>query len=115
VTATDHTRRAALDVLAHGLRGDLTDSKVGVELGAMLQTGTATDITEGATPGEVLRALRAAADQQPVLYARLLELIVLAGLDEAQLIAGLSDGDLAPRQHDPPPAPPPRPPRRPPR
>lgn len=103
---TDATRRAVLDVLAHGLNGDLAHSAVGVELGALLQAGTAADVHDGATPGEVLQALRVAADNRPVLYARLLELIVLAGLDEAQLLATLPTSDLAPTEHELPPPPP---------
>ncbi len=43
----DATRRAVLDVLAHGLRGDLAHSAVGVELGAILQAGTAADVYAG--------------------------------------------------------------------
>ncbi len=105
----DATRRAVLDVLAHGLNGDLAHSTVGVELGAMLQAGTAADIHAGATPGEVLQELRAAADNRPVLYARLLELVVLAGLDEAQLLATLPSSDLTLPEHDlAPPRPAPR-------
>jgi len=84
------TRRAVADVLAHGLRGDLVASAVGVELGAMLQSAITADVGDGATPSAILLALRDACDQDPVAYARLLELIVLAGLDELQLIAGLS-------------------------
>ncbi len=102
----DATDRAVRDVLAHGLRGDLAHSTVGVELGALLQAGTAADISDGATPGEVLEALRAAADNRPVIYARLLELIVLAGLDEAQLLATLPNSALTPAEHELPPPPP---------
>lgn len=108
----DATRRAVLDVLAHGLRGDLARSAVGVELGAMLQAGTAADVHAGATPDEILEELRAAADNRPVVYARLLELIVLAGLDEAQLLADLEQGGLQPITPELPPSPPRRSPRR---
>lgn len=100
------TRRAALDVLAHGLRGDLAHSAVGVELGQLLQSGITADVSDGATPGEVLEALRDACGQDAVAYARLLELIVLAGLDELQVLAELPTSDLTPRPFDPPPAPP---------
>lgn len=109
---SDATRRAVLDVIAHGLDGDLAHSTVGVELGAMLQAGTAADVHAGATPGEVLDELRACADSRPVLYARLLELIVLAGLDEAQLLATLTHSDLTPSEHELPRSPPRRPARR---
>lgn len=84
MASTDATRRAALDVLAHGLRGDLAHSDVGVRLGYTLSAGAAADIAEGATRGEVLEALRDATGQDAVAYARLLELYVLSQLDEAE-------------------------------
>lgn len=54
-----------------------------------------------------LEELRAAADDRPVVYARLLELIVLAGLDEARVLASLPSSDIAPVEGELP-APPPR-------
>ena len=82
---TDDTHRA---VLNHGLHGDLIASAVGLELGAQLQSAITSDVSDGATPGDILQALRGACDQDPVAYARLLELVVLAGVDELQVIAG---------------------------
>ncbi len=76
-------------MLAHGLRGDLADSVVGVELGQHLQSALTADVGDGATPGQLLEALRDACGQNPVAYARLLELVVLAGLDELQILADL--------------------------
>lgn len=43
----DGARRAVTDVLAHGLRGGLTRSAVGVELGALLQAGASADVYDG--------------------------------------------------------------------
>ena len=96
----DGTDRAVRDVLEHGLPDDLGGSELGVRLGAMLQSGTAGDVHDGASPAAVLQALRASA-RTPDLYARLLELIVLAGLDEAQLLAGLPSSDISPRGPEP--------------
>jgi len=70
----DATHRAVRDVLNHGLRGDLIASAVGVELGAQLQSAITSDTGDGATPTDILQALRDACDQDPVAYARLLEL-----------------------------------------
>ena len=103
--------RAVRDVLAHGLRGDMTRSVVGVELGARLQSAITSDVGDGAAPGEILQALRDACGQDPVAYARMLELIVLAGVDELQVIAGLPAGSQR-SAPDVPAAPPRRPPRR---
>ncbi len=89
---TDATHRAVRDVLNHGLHGDLIASAVGVELGAQLQSAITSDTGDGATPTRILQALRDACDQDPVAYARLLELIVLANLDELQVIAGPPSG-----------------------
>lgn len=106
MASTDTTRRAVFDILAHGLRGDLVRSAVGAELGSQLQSATTADIGEGATPAEVLEAMREACGQDAVAYARLLELHVLAALDELQLIAGISSGDEVARTlPDMPPAP----------
>ena len=103
----DSTDRAVRDVLAHGgLDGDLEHSELGWRLGAMLQSGTAGDVYDGAGPGEVLEALRAAASD-PELYTRLLELIVLAGLHDARLLSELPSSDIAPLGPEPV-APPPR-------
>lgn len=106
------TRRAVLDVLGHGLRGDLANSAVGVELGTHLQGALTSDVADGATPDELLMALRDACGQDPVAYARLLELVVLAGLDELQVLVGLPETDIAPNSPDVPPPPPRRSPRR---
>lgn len=106
------TRRAVADVLGHGLRGDLADSAVGVELEAQLQSGLTADVADGTTPGELLEALRDACGYDAVAYARLLELVVLAGLDELQVLVGLPEMDLAQSSPDLPPAPPRRSPRR---
>jgi len=105
---THTTRRAAADLLAHGLRGDLADSAVGVELGGRLQSALTADIADGATPRQLLKAVREACDQDPVAYARMLELIVLAGLDELQAIAGPPSSTLQRAETEPPPPPPPR-------
>jgi hypothetical protein len=91
---TDATHRAVRDVLNHGLRGDLIASAVGVELGAQLQSAITADVSDGATPADILQALRDACDQDPVAYARLLELIVLAAVDELQVIAGPPGGPV---------------------
>jgi hypothetical protein len=104
--STAATCRAIQDVLTHGLRGDLARSAVGVELGQMLQSGLTSDIADGAAPGDLLVAIREACGQNAVAYARLLELAVLASLDELQVIAGLSDGDLLEPAHELPPPPP---------
>ena len=88
----DATHRAVRDVLDHGLHGDLIASAVGVELGAQLQSAITADTGDGATPGDILHTLRDACDQDPVAYARLLELIVLAAVDELQVIAGPPGG-----------------------
>lgn len=111
--STDATHRAVLDVLGHGLRGDLVKSAVGVELGAQLQSALTADVAAGATPAELLVAIREACGQVPVAYARVLELVVLAGLDELQILAVLPETDLS-RGTDEPlaPAPPRRSPRR---
>ncbi len=84
---TDATHRAVRDVRNHGLHGDLIASAVGVELGAQLQSAITADVSTGATPADILQTLRDACDQDPVAYARLLELIVLANVDELQIIA----------------------------
>ena len=110
--SSEATRRAVHDVLAHGLRGDFAQSAVGVELGSMLQSGLTADIGDGAEPGELLLALQEACGQQAVAYARVLELVVLASLDEVQVIAGFDGGDLAGTDVELPPAPPRRSPRR---
>jgi len=89
---TDATHRAARDILGHGLRGDLIASAVGVELGAQLQSAITADVSDGATAGDILQTLRKACTQQPIAYARLLELIVLAAVDELQIIAGPPHG-----------------------
>ncbi len=89
---TDATHRAVRDVLNHGLHGDLIASAVGVELGAQLLSAITADTGDGATPADILHTLRTACDQDPVAYARLLELIVLAGVDELQIIAGPPHG-----------------------
>ncbi|MGI9100728.1 MAG: hypothetical protein ACR2H2_19950 [Solirubrobacteraceae bacterium] len=102
---TDATHRAVRDVLNHGLHGDLIASVVGVELGAQLQSAITSDTGDGATPGDILQALRDACDQDPVAYARLLELIVLAAVDELQVIAGPPGG---PERAGPDVPPPPR-------
>jgi len=62
---TDATHRAVRDVLNHGLHGDLIASGVGVELGAQLQSAITADVSDGATPGDILHALRDACDQAP--------------------------------------------------
>jgi len=105
---THTTRRAVADLLAHGLRGDLADSAVGVELGGRLQSALTADIADGATPRQLLKAVREACDQDPVAYARMLELIVLAGLDELQAIAGPPSSTRQRAETEPPPPPPPR-------
>ena len=97
--AAEATRRAVLDVLAHGLAGDLALSAVGAELGAMLQAGVAADLAEGATRADVLGELRATASE-PLVYARLLELVFAAWLEEAELIASLSADSLVPVEAD---------------
>lgn len=79
-------------MLGHGLRGDLARSAVGVELGGLLQSAITSDVNDGATAGDILEALREACGEDPVAYARLLKLIVLAGVEELQVIAGLSGG-----------------------
>ncbi len=104
--STDATRRAVHDVLMHGLRGDLVHSAVGVELGAQLQSGLTADVADGATPVELLVVLREACGQNPVTYARLLEFVVLAGLDELQVIAGLDESDISRDASELPPSPP---------
>lgn len=88
---TDATLRAVRDVLSYGLRGDLARLVFGVELGGQLQSAITSDVSAGATPGEILEALRDACGRDPVAYARILELIVVAGLDELQVIAGPSE------------------------
>lgn len=103
---THTTRRTAADLLAHGLRGDLADSAVGIELGGRLQSALTADIADGATPRQLLKALRDACDQDPVAYARMLELIVLAGLDELQAIASPPSSTLQRGGTGPPPTPP---------
>lgn len=100
------TRRAVRDVMNHGLRGDLAHSVVGVELGALLQSGLTADIADGATPGDLLVAIRETCEQDPVAYLRLLELVVLAGLDELQVIASFDSPDTSRASEDLPPAPP---------
>lgn len=111
--STDATRRAVLDVLGHGLRGDLVESAVGVELGSHLQNALTSDVADGASPGELLVAIREACGRVPMTYARVLELVVLAGLDELQILAVLPETDLTRGSEEPlPPAPPRRSPRR---
>lgn len=109
--STLRTRRAVTDVIAHGLRGDLAQSAVGVELGQHLQSAITTDVGDGATPADIFTALREECGDDVLAYARLLELIVLAGLDELQVIAGLAGG-LEPSSPAVPSAPPRRSPRR---
>lgn len=104
--SSDGTRRAVYDVMTHGLRGDLAHSVVGVELGTLLQSGLTADIADGAAPGELLIAIREACGQDPVAYLRLLELVVLAGLDELQVIASFDSPDISRASEDVPPAPP---------
>jgi len=59
---------------------------------------------DGMAPGEVLDALqRACAD--PLAYALVLELILVANLDELQVLAGLPDADLTRGPAELPPAP----------
>ena len=105
------TRRAVRDLLAHGLRGDLAHSQVGIELGQHLQSAITADVGDGATVVEVVDALREEAGADVIAYARLLELIVIAGLDELQVLTGLGDGPQRDSQQHPP-APPRRPVRR---
>jgi hypothetical protein len=100
------TRRAVRDLLTHGLRGDLAASVVGVELGSQLQNAITQDISDKTTPAAIINALREECLHDAHTYARLLELIVLASLDELQVIAGLPDTDTQPRLDDLPPAPP---------
>lgn len=106
------TRRAVSDVLAHGFRGDLVQSKVGRELGAHLQSGLTEDVSEGVLPGDILEAMRDACEYDPVAYARMLELLVLASLDELQVLVGLPEPDWAQDTEELLPPPPRRPPRR---
>jgi hypothetical protein len=106
------TRRAVRDLLAHGLRGDLATSVVGVELGSQLQNAITQDIADQTTPAAIINALREESLHDAHTYARLLELIVLAGLDELQVIAALPDTDIQPRKDELPAAPPRRPARR---
>lgn len=63
-------------------------SAVGVEVGQTLQASVTADIGEGAAPSDVIAALRDVCHQDPVVYARVLERLVLASLDELQVIAG---------------------------
>jgi hypothetical protein len=92
--------------LTHGLRGDLVTSSVGVEFGTILQSGVTADVADGATASEVMLAIRSACDGDPVAYLLVLELVVLAGLDELQVIARLDAGELGRASPDLPPAPP---------
>lgn len=108
---TDATCPAVRDLLAHGLRGDLAHSQVGVDLGQHLRSALTADVGDGATAGDIVDALREECRDDVVAYVRLLELVVVAGLDELQVLAGLT-GDLEPTTRDLPPAPPRRPTRR---
>ncbi len=77
--------RAVRDVLADGLRGDMTRSVVGVSSSAPGCSRRSPQMSATAPPpGEILQALRDACGQDPVAYARMLELIVLAGVDETR-------------------------------
>ena len=101
---SDAIERAVADVLARGLPGGLSRSRVGVELGQHLQSAITADMGDGMAPGEVLDALqRACAD--PLAYALVLELILVANLDELQVLAGLPDADLTRGPAELPPAP----------
>ena len=90
---TTATRRAVSDVLARGLPAGLSRSAVGVELGQHLQSAITADIADGATPEQLLDALQdACAD--PLSYAVVLELLLVASLDELWVITGLPDTGL---------------------
>lgn len=82
---TDATHRV---VLNHGLHGDFIASAVGLELGGPAAIRDHLGRQRRRHPGDILQALRDACDQDSVAYARLLELVVLAGVDELQVIAG---------------------------
>lgn len=51
------TRRAVRDVLARGLSTEHSSARA-VELGQHLQSGVTADMSDGATPAEVLAALQ---------------------------------------------------------
>ncbi len=106
MTRTPATRRAVSDVLAHGLRGDLAHSAVGVELGQLLQSGITADMSDAARRGEIVEALREACGQDPVAYTRLVELVFVAGLDELELLVELPDSATSRGSAELPPAPP---------
>ncbi len=55
---SDATRLAVRDALDHGLRGDLAHSQVGIELGQHLQGGLTSDVGDGASLSELVRAMR---------------------------------------------------------
>ena len=101
------TRRAVADVLAHRLRGDSV-AAVGVDLGQHLQSALTNDIGEGGSPSELLLAIRDACGQTPVAHARILELVVLASLDEVQVPVDSPDNDLRRGSDEPLPSAPPR-------
>lgn len=89
--------RAVGDVLARGLPAGLARSAVGVELGQLLQSAVTAEIGEGATQTQVLDALQDACGDA-LAYAVVLELLLLlllvASLDELQVLSGLPDTGL---------------------
>lgn len=60
-------------------------------MGQHLRNALTSDAGDGATPLQLLAALQEESGPDPVLYARLLELLALATLDEVSFLAGLPD------------------------
>lgn len=70
--ASSARRRAVRDLFAHSPRGDLAHSQVGLELGQHLQHGLTSDVGDGATPTELITAMREQCGDDALAYARLL-------------------------------------------
>lgn len=88
----DHaTRRAVRDLLGAGIGEGAGTGHVAVEMGQHLQNALTSDAGDGATPLQLLAALQDESGPNPVIYARLLELSVLATLDEVSFLTSLPD------------------------
>lgn len=80
-------------------------------MGSTLQGAMTADVGDGAAVADIVGVMR---DEAPdaLTYARLLELLLVAQVDELQVVAGLT-GNLEPFSLEVPPAPARRPARRP--
>lgn len=94
------------DVLRQGLTGDLVHSRVGDDLGTRLQSAVTSDVSDGVAPADVMEAIREECGGVPLAYVRVIELVVLAGLAELQVIVGLPRPEIGPQTPEPGLAPP---------